>query len=352
MDSIFAKVLYFGPENELGGVGSVLEIYKRNICHYNFIPTYPSNHRKSKITFFIKSIFKNIRLLVFNRKIKILHLHSASKGSFIRKSIICIIGKLSGRKIIFHMHSGGFESYYNNSGLLKPYIKYILHASDGVICLSKQWFEFYSSGMHLTNVSIIGNPVEENYCEKNQQHTETLRLLFLGKICDDKGIFGLINYLKTNKYFLEDQIKLDIGGNGEDERLMKVLNDPILNKHIESHGWVNGEVKKKMICECDIFILPSYVEGLPVSILEAMAGGKPIIATNVGGIPSIVINDYNGWLIDPGAFHQLDIVFEQIFSNENICTKYGANSSVEAKKYTPEVVLAELSTLYKSLVKE
>jgi glycosyltransferase involved in cell wall biosynthesis len=352
MDTIFGKVLFVGPENELGGVGSVLEIYKKNIHHFNFIPTYPSDNKESKITFFIKSIFKNIRLLLLDRNIKILHLHSASKGSFIRKSIICIIGKLSGKKIVFHMHSGGFEYYYKNSGILKPYIKYILHSSDSIICLSKQWLEFYSKGMRLSNVSVIGNPVEAGNCEIKNSNIKTLRLLFLGKICDDKGIFGLIDYLKTNRYFLDYQIKLDIGGNGEDERLMKLLNDPVLNKHIESHGWVNGEVKKKMICDCDIFILPSYVEGLPVSILEAMASSKPVIATNVGGIPSIVINNYNGWLIDPGAFHQLDIVFEQIFSNENICSKYSANSFREARKYQPEVILAELATLYKSLIKE
>ena len=78
-------------------------------------------------------------------------------------------------------------------------------------------------------------------------------------------------------------------------------------------GWVQNEAKQSTICSCDIYVLPSYFEGLPVSILEAMAMGKPIIATNVGGIPSIVQNGYNGWLFSPGKFNELNKIFDEIF---------------------------------------
>jgi len=181
-------------------------------------------------------------------------------------------------------------------------------------------------------------------------YRQVLNLLFLGNVCDDKGIFGLIHFLRTNKYFLDNQIRLFIGGNGEINRLIKLIEAPVFNNNIEYCGWVKADTKRLLLCSCDVFILPSFVEGLPVSILEAMACHKPIIATNVGGIPSIVKNNYNGWLIDPGAFFQLDTVFEKIFSNKQVLLKYSANSLLASKKYSVDVILAELSDLYQSIL--
>lgn len=350
MHAIFKKVLFVGPENEFGGIGAVLDNYRKNINDFKFVPTFSSGGKMFKTFFFIKSIFKILKSLFQDHDIEIIHLHSAANGSFIRKSIICLIGKSSGKKIVFHIHSGGFKAYYENARLLQPYIRFILNLSDRVICLSEQWLDFFNNGIKLNNVVVIGNPIEMNGCGEKKTAGKVLNMLFLGKVCDDKGVFGLIDFLKTNKYYLDSQIKLVIGGNGEEERLRKLLQEPNLGKHIEYHGWVQGEDKKRLICECDIFILPSYMEGLPVSILEAMANGKPVIASNVGGIPSIVKNDHNGWLIDPGAFYQLDIVLEQIFLNDKILSTYRNNSLDEAARFSSSVILNELSELYTSLL--
>lgn len=350
MHAIFKKVLFVGPENEFGGIGAVLDNYRKNISDFKFVPTFSSGNKGFKIFFFVRSLFKILRFLAMDPDIAIIHLHSASRGSFIRKSIICLIGKSSGKKIVFHIHSGGFKSYYENARFLQPYIRFILNLSDRVVCLSDQWLDFFTHGIKLNNVVVIGNPIETNGCDEKKTSGKVLHMLFLGKICDDKGVFGLIDFLKTNKYYLDSQIKLVIGGNGEEERLRKLLQEPSLGKHIEYCGWVQGEDKKRLICDCDIFILPSYMEGLPVSILEAMANGKPIIASNVGGIPSIVKADHNGWLIDPGAFYQLDIVFEQIFLNEKILATYRNNSLGEAARFSSPVILNELAELYTSLL--
>jgi glycosyltransferase involved in cell wall biosynthesis len=350
MHPVFNNVLFIGPENDFGGMGAVLDIYKKNIQPFNFIATYPSNNKKSKSIFFIKSIFKISRFLFQNQYIKIIHLHSASRGSFYRKSIICLLGKFFCKKIVFHMHGGSFDQFYRQSVILKYYIHGILKSSDSIICLSGEWVDFYCKKLGLKNVFVLGNPIQSFPCDVAHSNSDYLQLLFLGNICDDKGIFDLIAFLKDNIYFQENKIKLTIAGIGEVERLKKVLENPELKNKINFLGWVQNEAKQAIICACDIYILPSYFEGLPVSILEAMAIGKPIIATNVGGIPSIVQNGYNGWLFTAGKFNELNAIFDQIFSDKKILQRYRLNSLRASQVFAPEVVFEKLNNLYTNLI--
>ena len=122
--------------------------------------------------------------------------------------------------------------------------------------------------------------------------------------------------------------------------------------NIEFHGWADESTKKQLLDECDIFILPSRYEGLPVSILEAMAYRKPIIATDVGGISSIVKPGYNGWLFDSNDIGQLDLILDEIFTNRLLLRTYGMNSYQEASKYSSEEVVHTLSGIYESLIVE
>jgi len=348
MNSLFNKVLFIGPDDTYGGIGSVIEIYKSNIEDFKFIPTYPSGN-ESIIFFFIKSVIKIGRSFVRDRNIEIVHLHSASSGSFYRKSIIAIMAKLAGKKVVFHIHAGGFQDFYYKSGLFKIYISLILKMSSCVICLSSQWLDFFKNQLGISKSVILGNPIAQSFFKESVSDRNVINLLFMGKLCDNKGIFDFITYLASNDYFLNNQIRLVIAGNGENDRLEKILYDLNLKSRIEYKGWVAGDDKNALINECDLFVLPSYVEGLPVSILEAMASGKAIIATNVGGIPSIVKNNYNGWLFDPGAFSQLDDIFSNIFLNKELLNLYSRNSFMEAQQYRPEVILKKLSNYYSTL---
>src|SRR5690348_16280759 len=148
MNSIFESVLYVGPEKEYGGMGSVLEIYSQQIKDFKFIPTYPSpstvnrgiKFKIRRLTFFIQHIVLYIKTLIFDKKIRIVHIHTAHKGSFYRKSIICHLAKLLRKKVVLHIHSGNFKSFYAKSRI-KPYIRYTLRRCDALICLSPQWEE-------------------------------------------------------------------------------------------------------------------------------------------------------------------------------------------------------------------
>jgi glycosyltransferase involved in cell wall biosynthesis len=345
--NVFDSLLLVGPENDKGGIGSVLKLYEQYLPGSTFIGTYPSSSEESKYKFFIKSVYKIIKLISVDSKIKIIHLHSASKGSFIRKSVVCMIGKLFNKKIIMHIHGGGFKEYYN-SGLNKYYIRYICKISDKIICLSEEWNNFFKTFVDKQKIIVLGNPVVDYKQEQIIDNTikNDIKMLFLGNINEEKGIFQLIEFLNKNKYFKINQIKLVIGGFGDSEKLNRLMHK---NHNYHYAGWVNNKEKIKFLIESDVFILPSLKEGLPMSILEAMSAGKAIIATNVGGIPSIVKEKYNGWLLNVDQLEKLDQIFDEIMDNKDILKRYGQNSYIDSEKFHAKNIIKKIENIYNEI---
>jgi glycosyltransferase involved in cell wall biosynthesis len=150
-------------------------------------------------------------------------------------------------------------------------------------------------------------------------------------------------------YFLNGKIILTICGRGSEDKLNTIIANTLWGKNIKYLGWVDGQKKETIIKKNDIYILPSRFEGVPISILEAMAYGKPIIATNVGGIPSLVKENFNGWLIESGKLDQIEKVFDEIFRNPCLLEVYGRNSYAAANKYNPKLIFRDLESIYLNL---
>lgn len=341
----YNHVLYIGPEDKNGGIGAVLKIYNKYLYNFKLLTTNSSNNLPLKVFKFSITIILYCIILINDKFIKIIHLHSASNGSFTRKIILSIIGKAFNKKIIFHIHGGSFDKFATKSFIYKKIIQFLLKKMNVIICLSESWKSFFETELDLKNIFVLGNPIELKSFGTFFDNSNTLKLLYLGSLNQQKGIFDFIEYLKSNKYFKDKKIILSIGGIGDIASLQKSLENT--DHQIEYLGWLDDIRKDKALNECDIFILPSYIEGLPVSILEALAYSKPIIATNVGGITSIVKSGINGWIFNPGNFQQLDEVFDEIFKNDFSC--YNLNSYVIASQFSTDSIFEKLSKIYSTV---
>jgi glycosyltransferase involved in cell wall biosynthesis len=348
------KILTIGPDfrNHRGGVGAVIEVYSRYFEIFNFIPSYKVGSILYKCFVFILGLIKLFYTLLTNRVIKIIHIHGASQGSFYRKFIIFAIGKLIFRKkIIYHIHGGGFQKFYENTNSLsKLLIKTLLSQCDIVICLSQAWFEYFNQNFKIRAIKILPNIIDYPTIIKDIPKTDNITFLFLGLICDEKGIFDILKVIIKNKEHYKEKIKLLIGGNGETNRLKGLIEKHQIGDIVEFLGWISQEKKVDVLNKTDIYILPSYREGLPISILEAMSYGKAIISTNVGGIPEIVINIKNGLIIEPGNMEQLEQSLWFFLEHPELIKEYGALSEHMAQNYLPHAVVKKLSGIYETLL--
>jgi glycosyltransferase involved in cell wall biosynthesis len=280
--------------------------------------------------------------------IKIVHIHGASRKSFVRKSIIIRFAKLMRRKVVFHCHGGEFKSYVAEVGESK--VLNVLSKCDAIVVLSQKWVDYFKGDLGLKNVFVINNIVEPaQLFDENLKPTKELKLLFLGAICDNKGIFDLLDVIATNKAEFIGRIKLYIGGNGEVERLQSVILQKQLAEIVEYVGWVTGEDKNRLLKDCNIVMLPSYIEGLPITLLEAMAYAKPAITTNVGGIPEVIESSKNGVIITPGDKKALYEAIRLFMDNPQLIAEYGNDGLNRVKDYYPQSVKNQLENLYKQL---
>jgi glycosyltransferase involved in cell wall biosynthesis len=349
-----SKVLTVGPDyiNHRGGVGAVISVYSKYFAVFNFIPTYKVGSVIFKCYVFLTSLFKLIVFLISNPGIKIIHIHGASKGSFYRKFIIFSITKYVFRKkIVFHIHGGGFQKFYAESGKFsKRLIRGLLNNSDCVITLSQSWYEYYHKNFNIKKLIVLPNIIDYPIKLQKTVNTDSLTLLFFGLICDAKGIFDLLNVIENNKEDYRNRVKLLIGGNGETQRLITMINKNHTSDIVEFLGWVDNEKKSAVFNNSDVFVLPSYAEGLPISILEAMSYGKAIIATDVGGVSEIVRENENGILIEPGNQQQIKLAINNLLDHRELLSKFGAVSELIVQRYMPDAVIKKLEDLYKSLL--
>ena len=347
------EVLYIGPDykGHRGGIGAVLDTYSANIKPFKFIASYRNISGLKRQLVFVKAVFGLLSLLIKDKDIKIVHIHSAQKGSFMRKSILLLISQFFGKKVILHIHGSMFDIFYKNAGILRPYIRFIFRRADAVVSLSDKWNEYFAKTFTIKKLVILKNVIEKPAIAPVFHAVDgPVKLLFLGLIGQRKGLFDLLKVLERHHELFKGKLVLTIGGNGEVDRLTKTLTEHHPDGDVLFAGWVVGEQKNQLLRDCDIYILPSHNEGLPISILEAMAFGKPVISTTIGGIPEIVIPGKNGWLFNPGDLNALAAILSEVVSKRELLREYGEQSLLLSENYTPEAVMGSLRNLYNELL--
>lgn len=352
--NISNSILTIGPDyrNHRGGIGAVLEVYSKYFENFKFLASYKVGSVLYKSIYFFYFLLIFFRRLIFDRSIRIVHIHGASRGSFARKFICFVIGKyIFGKKIIYHIHGAEYHLFYQESSpIVKKSIRMFINNSDCVICLSEMWKRFFTSNFNPKRIEIVPNIIDYPTINKRHKESSVLNFLFLGQIGSRKGIFDLLEVLSKNKGKYNGKIKLTIGGNGETDKLKTIIKEKQIEGLVEFIGWVTNEKKINCLQTADIYILPSYNEGLPISILEAMSYGQAIIATNVGGIPEIVIPGRNGVLIEPGNLIEIENAIDFFIHNPEKIKSYGKESKHIVTKHLPDCVITQILAIYKSLL--
>jgi glycosyltransferase involved in cell wall biosynthesis len=346
---ISEKVLTISvSRKEKGGITSFVNTLSGLYETFNYAASTRSKNPAVMLWYFGTCILK-LFWFIFIKRIKIVHLHGACYGSFVRKAIIINICRLLKVKSVYHIHSGEFKLFYVKYNK-RNIIKRVIDKADVLIVLSDSWNRFFSSIISEKKICILNNMIEKPDFVKHYLPNRLItQFLFLGKIGEYKGIFDLLEVIKENKEYLVDKFVLYVGGDGKTAKLNKFIEKNALQDLVKFEGWVSGEKKKELLASCDVYILPSYNEGLPISILEAMSYGMPIISTNVGGIPEIVTNE-NGFLIEAGNKQQMLECISYFFTHLQDMEKMGRKSSEISANFYPENVIPKLNSIYEELL--
>lgn len=342
------KVLTIGIDYRVvrGGVAAVENVYSTFYQPFNHVTTTVTNGQVKKLLVLCKAILQFLYWMLFHPEIKIVHVQGSVGASFWRKAIFIYIAKFFHKQVVWHMHAGRFAVFYQQH---RYAVKKVVDKSDVIIALSEFWKEYFKKEFPTKRVEIIKNVISAPKVHKQQ--TSYFTLLFLGLLGKNKGIYDLLECIRDHKEEFQGKLKLYIGGNGEIEQVKQLIKEYGIADIVMFEGWISGDKKIELLNNSDAYILPSYKEGLPISILEAMSYGMPIISTPVGGIPEIVSNGENGYLVEPGNKEDIYKAIISLLNNTDLRNRMGNVSLSRVGEHLPEYVEKQLETLYGSLVK-
>lgn len=337
-----------------GGMVSVVKNYlgykEWGECKITYIPTHFDGNKPLMMLHFMVRYVQIVILALFGNY-KITHLHTAERGSFWRKALLAKTMKWLGIKIVMHHHGAEFEEFYAKcSNSRKERIKKVLEMVDVNIVLSKRLVGMIKDKASNAQVEVLYNAVATY--EGNPYNDLAKNILFLGRLGERKGTFDLLECISRIDKQIDKEIKFYLCGDGAIEEVKRRIEKLKIWHRIAHVGWIDGEQKGEYMQKTMINVLPSYNEGLPMTILETMAVGIPNISTSIASIPEVVYNGENGFLIIPGDLDALEGKLLRLINDVSLREKFSkASYDLINKRFSLENHILRLKEIYKKLEK-
>lgn len=262
-----------------------------------------------RLGFAIKRLVEFVYSLVV-RKIDSVLLFTGAGAGFVEKGLMLLIAKLFAKRVIIAPRSGHLIEELYDTSLKSVYIKYVLHKSDLIICQSERWKKIFLEEIPLLfshNLRVVENWINtSDYDVVRDESSDGEIFLFMGWMEEKKGIFDLVKAIKSIDGDLPSNVEFYFAGNGSEfNRMVTEINSSNLGHRIKMLGWVRGNEKTELLSRSSVVILPSYVEGYPNVLIEAMAAGNAVIGSTVGGIPDLLCNGTVGIIVKEGNVPEL-----------------------------------------------
>lgn len=287
----------------------------------------------------------------------VVHCSTSFRWGLARDLPMALVAKAAGAKVILHTHGGDFHVFLDR--LAKPLALIVLESLrrlDCVVVLTDQVKNALEGRFGLKNVVKISNFIDIERFDANKKKifheynpNKPLDAVFIGWLIEAKGIFDLIRVLASvpgwNITF--------VGPSPNDQtvhRLFGLAHELNVLPRVMVRSAVPVANIPAILNEADFFVLPSHREGFPISILEAMAAGVPVVATDVGAVSEIVKNEITGILVPSGNQDKLADSIHRIVTDPELRSKIAENAKeLVRSKYDVTLVAAAIGALWTKL---
>lgn len=358
------KVMMIGPGSGITGdinvlVDTILPYLNSRVQLY-YLPT-ASNRSLKKSG---RLSFRNLLIVLdqfsrMKRSIKkfhpqVLHIHTSHGIAWLKDTVYIWIAMILKCKVILHLHSPDFSTFYSRcSWITRLYTRWMLSKVDAVITISENWKRCLSRILPEPKIVTIMNCIQSS--EKPVDPTKQLRVLY-GFLRSDpvnqKGMADLVDAIakvKSNEFEVQFWLEGMNDTQGDTALHHKLIDLQVLDR-CQFVGEISEGKRREYFSNMDFFIVPSYDGGLPMALLEGMAEGKAVISTTMGGIPEVVQDGYNGFLVKPGDVETLADRINTLICHRDLCVQMGKNSlEIARKKLGVDVYINRLVGIYEGL---
>jgi glycosyltransferase involved in cell wall biosynthesis len=238
-----------------------------------------------------------------------------------------------------------FREFFDRGGIVAAYCKLTLRHCQRIVVLSDKWRTVVQAALPESDISVIYNPVMDVDQSQVGAVSDQMRVLYLAHLVERKGYHDLINAFAMVSARAADA-RLVFCGSGDEEKALEMCEALNIADRVEFRGWISDDEKVDELVRTTVFCLPSYDEGLPMGILEAMSFGLPIATTPVGGIPDVLKHEVNALLFEPGDVSAMADALTRLLLDPGLRQSLASNALQDSAEFRPSRIGAQWVQLY------
>jgi glycosyltransferase involved in cell wall biosynthesis len=295
-------------------------------------------------------------LYLLRQRPQVVHLNtSLEQKSYWRDIAFLLIAKLLGHSVVYQVHGGALpDEFFVGSRWLTILLRKVLSLPDVVVLLAQVELEAYRRFVPAQRLEVIPNAIETDILLQRPLEAEgqgPLHLAYLGRMAKNKGIFDAVEAL-AQLIRAGNDLHLTLAGGGPDEaRLKERVSALGMEDRVCFSGPLFGAEKDALWCNADVFVFPTYREGLPYALLEAMAAGAVPVTTRVGAIPDVMQDGVHGLFVPPRDVDALVLALAKLDGDRALLLRLAqAGRARVLENYTVARLAADFERLYNSLL--
>ena len=281
----------------------------------------------------------------------VIHFNLAlDKRALIRDSPLILAARLLRKRMIIHLHGGEMFMKMDTPLWMNSLLKLSLSGCNPKLVSSAREQTVLSDKVAAENIVVLPNCTAINEAaefERRHPRDEFPIILFLGRISRSKGIDDICQALASLQE-RGNRFRFIMAGRGPDEQRYVSAFHNLLGDKFEFRGVVSGEQKVELLKYCNVFLLPSLFEGLPMALLESMAFGLVPVVTNVGSIGHVVSDHSNGIIVDTNAPDQIVRALEELAHNRTCLQRLSTNARQSiVTNFSADAYVKKLNAFYR-----
>jgi glycosyltransferase involved in cell wall biosynthesis len=283
-------------------------------------------------------------------EVDLIHIHLAWRGSAYRKLIIAAVARCLGIPYVVHLHAGQFDQFWSASGkYLRRSIDQLFVDSAAIIVLGDYGARVILDRLPTVRdkLTILPNastsPSQPN---RGGSESERIRITFLGRLVPEKGVPQLVEALGI--LASRADWTATIAGSGEVQQTRDQARRLGVADRVDMPGWLDPSETAALLERTDILALPSFVETLPMAVIEAFAYGVAVVATPVGAVPEVIAHERNGLLVPVGDAEALANALNRLLENGALRRRLGdAARRDHAERYEINTYITRLVSIWR-----
>ena len=292
--------------------------------------------------------------LVLRGRTDVLHLHMAHGGSVIRKALPLLAARLVGVPAVVHGHSMDFGGWFDRLPPLGRALVRRALTADHWVVLGERHVDEYAGRLQLNDsrMTVLHNAVQIPDAPVRQTEVQRVHAVSLGRLGARKGSNDVIAAVDALHEAVRGRLRVTLAGDGEVDGVRAAVAAAGLGDTIKVAGWLDPAARDELLASAHIFLLPSWNEGLPVALLEAMAHGLAPVATMVGSVGEAITDGVNALVVQPGRPDQIAEALTKLVTDERLRARLGAAARSRAGDFALDRWYERLARLWTDLASQ